>query len=238
MNVPDHAADCGNFLLSRLPEDEYQRIRPHLEWMDCPLKSSFYHRGQRIEYVHFPLNGEHSVLAIMENGAAIEVGTVGYEGFSTIEALTGSKEALETVTCQIPGEALRMRIATFLAAIEGRTALRDMVYRYLYAYLAQVSQAVACNRLHTTEERFAKWLLMCHDRVPGDDIAITQEFLADMLGVHRPSVSLIARGFQQLGLIRYSRGLVNIVDRAGLEEASCECYATVRMRFEQVMAAP
>jgi CRP-like cAMP-binding protein len=235
MTVPEHAADCGNLLLSRLPEDEYQRIRPHLEWIPCPFKSSFYHRGQPIEFVHFPLGGEHSVLAIMENGTAIEVGTVGYEGFSTIEALTGNREALETVTCQIPGEALRMRLAPFLAAIEDKTALRDLAFRYLYAYLAQVSQAVACNRLHTTEERFAKWLLMCHDRVPGDDIAITQEFLADMLGVHRPSVSLIARGFQQLGLIRYSRGLVVIVDRPGLEEASCECYATVRARFEQAM---
>jgi CRP-like cAMP-binding protein len=235
MTVPERAADCGNLLLSRLPEDEYQRIRPHLEWIPCPFKSSFYHRGQPIEYVHFPLGGEHSVLAIMENGAAIEVGTVGFEGFSTIEALTGGREALETVTCQIPGEALRMRLAPFLAAIEDKTALRDLAYRYLYAYLAQVSQAVACNRLHTTEERFAKWLLMCHDRVPGDDIAITQEFLADMLGVHRPSVSLIARGFQQLGLIRYSRGLVVIVDRPGLEEASCECYAAVRKRFEQAM---
>ena len=238
MTIPNRAVDCSNALLSRLPEDEYQRIRPHLEWIPCPFKSSFYRRGQRIEFVHFPLSGEHSVLTIMENGAAIEVGTIGFEGFSTIEALTASGEALEDVTCQIPGEALRMPIAPFLAAIEGKTALRDMVYRYLYAYLAQVSQAVACNRLHTTEERFAKWLLMCHDRVDGDDIAITQEFLGDMLGVHRPSVSLIARGFQQLGLIRYNRGLVTVLDRAGLEEASCECYAVVRKRFEQAIGRP
>ena len=235
MSVPEHAADCSNLLLSRLPEDEYQRIRPHLEWVPCPLKSSFYLRGQPIDHVHFPLSGEHSVLAVMENGAPVEVGTVGFEGFSTVEALTGVRNALENVTCQIPGEALRMRLGPFLDAIEGRTALRDMVDRYLYAYLAQVSQAVACNRLHTTDERFAKWLLMCHDRVPGDDVHITQEFLADMLGVHRPSVSLIARGFQRLGLIRYSRGLVTILDRSGLEEASCECYQTVRSRFEQVL---
>ena len=235
MNVPDHAADCGNLLLSRLPEAEYQRIRPHLEWVSCPLKSSFYKRGQPIEYVYFPLSGEHSVLTVMENGSAVEVGTVGYEGLSTIEALTGGRAALENVTCEIPGEALRMPIAAFLAEIDGRSALRDMAYRYLYYYLAQVSQSVACNRLHTAEERFAKWLLMCHDRVPGDEIAITQEFLADMLGVHRPTVSLIARSFQQLELIRYNRGLVVVLDRRGLEDASCECYATTRARFEQVM---
>ena len=238
MSVPEHAADCSNALLSRLPESEYQRIRPHLGWIPCPFKSSFYLRGQRIEYVHFPLSGEHSVLTVMQNGAAVEVGTVGFEGFSAIEALTGADKALENVTCQIPGEALRMPIAAFLAAIEGKTALRDLVYRYLYVYLAQVSQAVACNRLHTTDERFAKWLLMCHDRVDGDDIQITQEFLADMLGVHRPSVSLIARRFQQLGLIRYNRGLVTILDRAGVEEASCECYAVIRQRFEQTLGLP
>lgn len=238
MNVPDHAADCRNALLARLPEDEYQRIRPHLESIPCPLKSTLYQRGQMIEHVHFPLSGEHSVIAIMENGAATEVGAVGFEGFSTIEAMTGSREALETVVCQIPGVALRMRLEPFLAAIEAKTALRDLVHRYLYAYLGQVSQAVACNRLHTTEERFAKWILMCHDRVDGDDIRITQEFLADMLGVHRPSVSLIARDFQQLGLIRYNRGLVTVLDRAGIEEASCECYAVVRKRLEHALDPP
>jgi hypothetical protein len=120
MKVPDHPADCSNLLLSRLPEDEYQRIRPHLEWVPCPLKSSFYKRGQPIEFVHFPLGGEHSVLTVMENGSAVEVGTVAYEGFSTIEALTGNRAALEDVTCQIPGEALRMPIKPFLAAVDGR----------------------------------------------------------------------------------------------------------------------
>ena len=124
-----------------------------------------------------------------------------------------------------------MRLAPFLAAIEGKTALRDLAFRYLYAYLAQVSQAVACNRLHTTEERFAKWLLMCHDRVPADDIAITQEFLADMLGVHRPSVSLVAGAFQQAGFIKYSRGSMKILNREGLEAASCECYAANNEQF-------
>jgi CRP-like cAMP-binding protein len=142
------------------------------------------------------------------------------------------------VTCQIPGEALKLPLARFREATDGKTALRDLVYRYLQAYLAQVSQSVACNRLHTTEERFAKWLLMNHDRVFGDEIQITQEFLASMLGVHRPSVSLIARSFQQLGLIRYSRGVVTILDREALEEASCECYAAVRKQFERALGKP
>jgi CRP-like cAMP-binding protein len=238
MSVPAAPRECSNLLLSRLPEPEYARLKPHLEWIPNPLKSVFYQRDQRIEYVYFPLSGEHSILAFMQNGAAVEVGTVGNEGFSTIEVLTGSELALETVICQIPGEALKMPIARFKEAIAGDTVLRDLTHRYLRAYLAQVSQSVACNRLHTTEERFAKWMLMNHDRVPDDDIHITQEFLADMLGVHRPTISLIARHFQQLGLIRYSRGVVTMLDREGMEEASCECYEAVKKQFERALGKP
>jgi CRP-like cAMP-binding protein len=238
MPIPSSPAECSNFLLSMLPDDEYRRLKPHFEYMPSPLKSAFYQRDQRIEHVYFPLSGEHSILAAMEDGSAVEVGTVGNEGFSTVEILTGSEYALETVICQIPGETLKMPVARFKEATEGESALRSLAYRYFQAYLAQVSQSVACNRLHTTEERFARWLLMNHDRVPGDEIHITQEFLATMLGVHRPSISLIARSFQQLGLIRYGRGVVTIMDREGIEEASCECYAAVKRQFERAMGKP
>ena len=235
MNIPATPDHCSNQLLARLPESDYRSLLPHLEWIPCPLKSTFYQRDQPIEHVYFPLSGEHSVLAIMENGTAVEVGTVGNEGFSTVDIIVGSEQSLETVTCQIAGEALKMPVAPFLAAIEGKTELRRLVFRFLQAYMAQVSQSVACNRLHTIEERFAKWLLMNHDRVPGDEIHITQEFLADMLGVHRPTVSLIARRFQQLGLIKYSRGSLTVLDRPGIEDASCECYGVVRRQFERAL---
>lgn len=235
MPIPASPAECGNFLLSRLPDNEYQALKPHFDWIPTPHNFCVYQRDQRIEHVYFPLSGEHSILAIMEDGASVEVGTVGNEGFSTIEVLTGGEFALETIVCQIPGEALRLPLSSFNKAIEGATALHRLAFRYLQAYLSQVSQAVACNRLHTTEERFAKWMLMNHDRVPGDDIQITQEYLAVQLGVHRPSVTLIARSFQRLGLIKYSRGLVTILDREGLEEASCECYAVVKKQFERAL---
>ena len=238
MSIPASPSDNSNYLLSQLPEQEYEVLKPHFERIPSPLKSSFYQRDQLIEYAYFPLSGEHSILAIMEDGAAVEVGTIGNEGFSTVEILTGSERALETVVCQIPGETLKLPLARFLQAIEGDTALRRLCYRYLQAYLAQVSQSVACNRLHTTEERFAKWMLMNHDRVPGDEIHITQEFLAAMLGVHRPSISLIARDFQRLGLIKYNRGVVTILDRDGIEEASCECYAVVKKQFERALGKP
>lgn len=235
MSVPPSPSECSNLVLSQLPDEEYRQLRPHFELVTCPHNSAFYYRDDVIEHVYFPLSGEHCIMAIMENGSSVEVGTVGYEGFTTVEVLTGSERALETVMCQAPGETLKLPRSVFMQAIEGNSILRKAVYRYLRAYLALVSQSVACNRLHTTEERFARWMLMNHDRSKGRDVHITQEFLAAMLGVHRPSVSLIARSFQQLGLIRYNRGVVTILDREGLEDASCECYATVKRQFEQAL---
>jgi len=235
MYVPATAEQCPNHLLSRLPEDEYQMLRPHLEYFPTPIKTVLFERGGEIRYVHFPLSGAHSVLAIMEDGSAVEVGTVGLEGMSTVDVLTGSTQATETTICQIPGESLRMRVEQFNELLGRAPEFRRLLYRFLQAYLSQVSQSVACNRLHTTEERFARWILLSHDRVKGDTFQLTQEFLADMLGVHRPSVTLVARNFQQAGLLTYNRGVITILDRAGLEEASCECYKVVRKQFEKAL---
>lgn len=229
------ADTCSNLLLSSLPEQEFQSLLPHLERIKTPLKFVIAERDQRIQYVYFPLSGSHSILAIMEDGASIEIGTVGYEGISTIEVLTGAELATGTVICQIAGECLRLPLAKFKEAVAGDTALRQMCFRYLQAYLSQVSQSVACNRLHTLEQRFARWILMSHDRVPGDTFQLTQEFLADMLGVYRPSVSVVAQGFQQAGLITYNRGTIHILDRQGLEGACCECYGVVRKNFERAL---
>lgn len=232
MTVPATAAACPNFILSSLPEDEYQALRPHLEFFPTPLKTVLFERGKEIRYAYFPLSGAHSVLAIMEDGAAVEVGTVGYEGLSTVDLLTGSTQASETTICQVPGDSLRISAERFNEVLEQAPQLRRLCYRFLQAYLSQVSQSVACNRLHTTEERFARWILHSHDRARGETFQLTQEFLADMLGVHRPSISLIARSFQQAGLIRYSRGIITILDREGVEEACCECYGVVKRQFE------
>jgi CRP-like cAMP-binding protein len=234
-SVTQSARECRNLLLSTLPEEDYRSLLPHLELVQTPIRFVVYERNKPIKHAYFPLSGAHSVLAIMEDGAAVEVGTVGNEGFSTVDLLTGSEIATETTICQIPGEALRMPTAKFMEAIAGDTPLRRITLRYLQAYLSQVSQSVACNRLHSIEQRFARWILISHDRVPGDELQLTQEFLADMLGVYRPSVSLVARTYQQAGLIKYTRGRITILDRAGLEEACCECYAIVRKNFERAI---
>lgn len=226
---------CKNTLLALLPDDEYQALARHLQLVPTPFSTVLFERDKPIEYVYFPCSGAHSVLAVMEDGAMVEVGTVGNEGMSTVDAIIGSEVATETIVCQIPGESLRLPLARFREATAGDMPLRRIAQRYLQAYLSQVSQSVACNRLHSIEERFARWVLMSHDRVPGDEFQLTQEYLAGMLGVHRPSVSLVARTFQQAGIIKYNRGTIAVLDRPALEDACCECYFVVRRQFERAL---
>jgi CRP-like cAMP-binding protein len=226
-----------NRLLGSLSDAEYRDLSPDLQLVHLQRKQVIGERGQQVSEVHFPCGGVLSVLAYMQSGAAVEVGTVGKEGMFGLEALIGATHWTETTVCQVEGGSLRMSVAAFQAAVHGDTPLRRVTQRYLMAYLALVSQSVACNRLHNIEERFARWVLMTHDRVSGDEFFLTQEFIADMLGVHRPSVSLVAGAFQQAGYIKYSRGSMHILNRAGLEDASCECYATSRAQFDALLTA-
>lgn len=236
--IPERAADCANMILAGLPDEEYGELRSQLEHTPTPAKAVLFRRDEEIRHVYFPLSGCHSVLAVMQDGAAVEVGTIGNEGLSTVDVLTGSTVATETTVCQIPGHSLRMPTAQFQRAIEVHPTLRRLCFRFLQAYLSHISQSVACNRLHSTEERFARWILASHDRVGADEFQLTQEFLADMLGVHRPSVTLIARRFQQAGLLDYRRGVVRIMDREGIEEAACECYFEVKRQIGRVLGKP
>jgi len=221
-----------------LPESEYQALHPHLKYIDTPLDFVLFERDKSINYAYFPLVGEHSILARMENGAAVEVGTVGYEGMSTIDLILGGDLAAETTVSQIAGNALQMPAQVFKEMMASDTVLRRVVLKYLQAYLGQVSQSVACNRLHGLEQRMSRWLLMSHDRMKRDEFQITQEYLAMMLGVHRPSVSLIAGTLQRAGLIEYKRSMIRILDREGLEQVSCECYGVVRAQFERLLGVP
>ena len=225
-----------NYLLASLDNDAYRLLAPHLQSVCMKRKEVIGERGQAASHVYFPCTGVLSVLAFMHNGAAVEVGTIGREGFFGLELLVGGKVWTETTVCQVEGDGMRMTATAFREAVEGDTPLRRAAQRYLMAYLALVSQSVACNRLHNIEERFARWVLMTHDRVVGDEFFLTQDFIADMLGVHRPSVSLVAGAFQQAGFIKYSRGTMSILDREGLEDASCECYEASRTQFASVLA--
>jgi CRP-like cAMP-binding protein len=233
--MPHSPAACSNLLLSMLPDADYQALQPHLELVETPLHLKLCERDQPIHYAYFPLIGGHSVLATMQDGAQVEVGTVGFEGMSTTDLILGSDVAIETNVCQIPGTALRMPAEVFREMTMGDTTLRRIALRYLQAYLSMVSQNVACNRLHHIEHRLAKWLLMSHDRMRREDFALTQEYLAAMLGVHRPSVSVAAGVLQHAGIIDYKRGSIRVLDRQSLEDASCECYGIVQKHFERIL---
>lgn len=228
---------CRNLLLTTLTDEQYDAIAPRVHTVPLKIKQVLFERNQPPQYVYFPCTCVLSILTYMLNGLAVEVGTVGNEGFIGIELLAGGELATETAVCQVEGDALRMTVSDFRKAIVGDTPLRRITQRYMLVYLRLVSQSVACNRLHTIEERFARWILMTHDRVDGDHFYLTQEFIADMLGVHRPSVSLVASAFQQAGLIRYSRGRMSILNRPGLKELACECYGIITEQVDHLLGA-
>jgi CRP-like cAMP-binding protein len=171
----------------------------------------------------------------MEDGAIVEVGTIGNEGFVGLPLSLGGRAEPHQCVCQVPGESLRMPAAAFVAELSSNVALRQVVNLYTQAYYTQVTQSTACNRLHPVEMRLARWLLMTHDRLDGDILNLTQEFIADMLGVRRASVSIVAAVLQQAGIIRYRRGVVQILNREALEEASCECYGIVNAEFQRLL---
>lgn len=226
-----------NHLLSLLPRETFQDITPFLKPVQLRFKQAIFEKGVPIEYVYFPCTSVFSILNFMRDGTAVEVGTVGNEGLAGIDILAGGECATDTTICQVEGDSLRMQASEFKVLSTRHPALRQAAQRYLQAYLCQVSQSVACNRLHTTEARFARWVLMTHDRVGTDEFQLTQEFLADMLGVRRPSVSVVAGAFQNAGLISYTRGKLRIVDRQGLEQVCCECYGNVRSSFERLLSS-
>lgn len=228
----------ANHMLARLSDEHYAPLCAKLDKVETRLKQVLHKRNEPIDYIYFPCSAALSNLVFFEDGSAIEVGTVGNEGCNAVELLARASVATETSICQIEGQSLRMKRQDYLEAIDGNTPLRHVSECYLQGYLSYVSQAAACNRKHTVEARFARWLLATHDRMQGHAFLLTQEFLADMLGVHRPSVSIVAAAFQKNGFIQYTRGHMKILDRAGLEAVSCECYACVRAQFKRVLDVP
>jgi CRP-like cAMP-binding protein len=173
----------------------------------------------------------------MRDCAAVEIATVGNEGMVGLEIFLGGEHTPAAAFCQVQGRAARIAADVFRQLARDSSPFTALLLRYTQAVLTQVAQSAACNRVHSIEERCARWLLMTHDRVPGDRFELTQEFLAEMLGTRRPSVSVAASILQRAGFIRYSRGRVEIVDRAGLESAACECYAVIASEYERLIGA-
>ncbi len=190
--------------------------------------------GQPVDAVYFPLDGVVSLVTPLEDGAIVEVATVGNEGLVGVPVVLGGSLAVRAIS-QVAGRCLTMEVGAFLYELRTKSAFPRLVDSYVQALFSQISQAAACNRLHSNEERLARWLLMSHDRVGADQFFITQEFLAQMLGSRRATVTLSASILQRAGFIRYHRGHVEIVDRLGLESAACECYDVIRLALERVV---
>jgi CRP-like cAMP-binding protein len=198
------------------------------------LKQVLYEARSLIRYAYFPSRGVVSALNVMEDGRTIEVATVGNEGMVGLPLLVGATTSSNRVIVQVPGQALRMGVDVLREEVSRESALRRLLTLYLSAFLAQVSQAVACNGLHSVQQRCCRWLLMTQDRAQSDGFLMTHELLAEMLGVRRSSVSEVLEPLKEKGLIRYSRGKITILDRKGLTACACECYRKVKEEFERL----
>jgi CRP-like cAMP-binding protein len=225
----------GNRLLDALPTEEFERLRPHLETVTLDIKDFLYERDGPIEYVHFPINCVTSVMATMEDGRMVEVGTIGKEGMDGLPVFLGAQTAPLASFCQVPGDAARMKANALRLEVSPGDRLHDLLRRFTEATLVFAAQSSACNRLHSIEQRCCRWILHTHDRVDRDEFYLTQEFLSQMLGVRRASVSEVASAFQCEGLISYSRGNLVVHDRRGLEAVACECYGVITKEFNGLL---
>ncbi len=220
-----------------MPAEEYEDFREFLETHPLRMRETLQEAGDAPDWVYFPLSGIISVLTVLESGMMIEFATVGREGTTGVPVFLSMGDSNMALISQVPGLSLRMRSKDFMAAIDRNPGLADVIKRYSGMLLALVAQSAACNRAHHVDERCARWLLMTHDQAGDAAFPITQEFLAQMLGVSRPSVALSAGALQRAGLISYHRGEMTITDRLGLEKAACECYAVGREHFLRLEGA-
>ena len=222
-----------NRLLSALPREEHDRLVPHLVKVSLPLRDILYEANGPIAHVFFPLNGVVS-LVIMDGGFTLEVGIIGNEGLVGTPIFLGADRSPTRAIAQIPGDALRMEAKVFQKEMRRDGPLYGLVQRYTQAMINQISQSIVCNRRHSVAKRMCRWLLMSHDR-GADEFPLTHEFLAQMLGVRRPTLTSVAGTLQKAGLINYHRGTIRVIDRKGLETACCECYKVVSKEFDRLL---
>jgi CRP-like cAMP-binding protein len=238
MNAEGTVAIGGNRLLDVLDGEARKAVLAKARRMDLGLRAYLAHAGEPIEYVYFPIDGVMSMIAKLETGTQVEVATVGNEGLVGIPLFLGAKTVPGPVFCQVPGAALRLSASDFLDLAASHPAFNALLRRYTHALFVQISQNTACNRAHPVDERCARWLLMTQDRVHTDEFQLTQEFIAQMLGVRRTTVNTVCGMLERAGFIDYSRGSVRVKDRAGLERSTCMCYAIIREEYESLLKRP
>jgi CRP-like cAMP-binding protein len=222
--------------LAALSDDAYARVSDQCETLPAALKDVLFLADASIDYAYFPQSGCLSLITVMGGGMAVEVGTVGWEGMAGISLLHGVTSVPTQCIVQVAGTIKRIASSTFLVELEDNKELSGLLHRYAQVWTNQVGRSGSCNAVHSIEERCARRLLLTRDRVDSDVLSLTHEFLAVMLGVRRSSVTLAAESLKQAGLIRYTRGKITVLDRLGLEAASCECYAAMRASYTQLLS--
>jgi CRP-like cAMP-binding protein len=235
MSQPDSQNRTGNRLLDRLPPDETSRLLALAETVSLRHLEQLHEQDGPLLHVYFPKSGVLSSVIVLEEGRVVEAATIGNEGMVGLPALLGLDFTTATVTSQVPGDSLRIPTPAFMQVINRSGPLDLILRRYIAFSLRSAYQAVACNTLHSAEERMARWLLTTRDRVGQGEFLLTQEFLAEMLGVRRQTVQVVAGTLQTAGLITYRRGLVRVVDREGLEAAACDCYGITRALYDRIV---
>jgi CRP-like cAMP-binding protein len=223
-----------NRLLAALPDAEWQRWLPNLEWVQMPLGEVLYESGGALSHVYFPTTAIVSLLYVMENGASAEIAVVGYEGLVGISLFMGGESTPSRAVVQSAGEGFRMKAAAIKDVFKHPPVLH-LLLRYTQALITQMAQTAVCNRHHSLDQQLCRWLLLSLDRLKGSELVMTQELIANMLGVRREGVTDSALKLQKAGLIQYSRGRISVLDRPGLESRSCECYAVVKKEYDRLL---
>lgn len=224
-----------NRLLAKANRDDARGLALHLEDVTLGHKEVLYEPDQPIDHVYFPSGSVVSLVTVMRDGQGVETGVIGYEGMVGTPIVMGVGSMHNRAICQVPGPAKCMPAAALMEQIEQTPRLRLLMTRYIQAQTIQFTQGLACNRMHTVDQRCARWLLMTHDRVAGDSFPMTQEFLSEMLAVRRASVTEAAYALQKAGIITYHQRTVTVLDRAGLEAAACECYGVIVTEFQRLL---
>lgn len=227
-----------NLLIQRMSNEDRERLGPHFVEQPLEFKQVLFQQDQTVEYVDFPETGVGSMVTDLVDGDTIETGTVGNEGLIGLSAVLGVERAPSRVFVQVPGRSLRLPAGVIAAEAEKGTAWFRLLLRYANFLTAMTAQHAACNRMHPVEARASRWMLMTHDRVESDEFPLTQEFLAQMLGVARPTVNIVGATLQKAGFIDYKRGRIRVVDRLGLESASCECYGRIKEELGKMLEVP
>ncbi len=226
-----------NRLLARLPPEELERVRPHFQRVEMARGQHTIVPDEPISYIYFPINCLLSLVTQMADGGCVESGTIGREGMSGIPVILDARQTTMPTFAQVPGTAVRVRAQVLKEAYELRVEVRRLLNRYIHTVIVTGSHAAACNRLHSLVERLCKWLLMSSDGVGSDEVALTHEYLAVMMGVRRAGVSEAASELREAGLIDYHRGDIRIIDRPGLETTACECYGRTKEEYERLFGS-